>query len=252
MSDDFYVGYLPLPRSDKRFLLGLVSLLVVGVTVASVLISSQQNDPGEGDWDLNNPVTVTGVLRTDPYVMLSVSNQAGESVRNILLVTMGKIGGSGLQLPAAGETVTVVGYPISRDRDDAILLTVESRPVAAAEKVDRQADWFSQPLGLATLNGQIIDPKCYFGAMKPGEGKVHKACATLCIRGGIPPMFMVIDAQNRRTYYLLLDQNGDGVTGDPLDRLSPYIADPVRISGTVERMGDLLIFKIDVAKIHRL
>ena len=37
-----------------------------------------------------------------------------------------------------------------------------------------------------TLKGEIIDPKCYLGAMKPGGGKTHKACAMRCIAGGIP------------------------------------------------------------------
>ena len=28
------------------------------------------------------------------------------------------------------------------------------------------------------------------GAMKPGDGKTHKGCAALCLRGGIPPALM--------------------------------------------------------------
>ena len=45
-------------------------------------------------------------------------------------------------------------------------------------------------LGVATLRGEIVDSKCYLGAMKPGDQKTHKACATLCIRGGIPPVLV--------------------------------------------------------------
>jgi len=26
-----------------------------------------------------------------------------------------------------------------------------------------------------TLQGEIIDPKCYFGVMKPGKGKIHRS-----------------------------------------------------------------------------
>jgi len=31
--------------------------------------------------------------------------------------------------------------------------------------------------------GQIVDPKCYLGVMKPGEGKPHSDCAIRCIDG---------------------------------------------------------------------
>ena len=87
----------------------------------------------------------------------------------------------------------------------------------------------SAPLGGATLAGEIIDPKCYFGAMKPGEGKIHKACATLCLRGGIPPMFMTTDEQGRHVYYLLTKPDGRGSNHDKLQR--------VPVSGEVNVMS---------------
>jgi hypothetical protein len=252
MSDEFYVGYLPLPRGYKRFLVALVTLLVVGVLAASVLMTSQQNDPGKGQWDLSNTVTFTGVLRSEPYAILAVPGDDGRPTRNILLVTMGKIGGSGLTLPPEGGTLSVRGYPISRG-GDTVLLAVEN-PLADVSKESDQSvpQWSPQDLSPTTLSGQIIDPKCYFGAMKPGEGKVHKACATLCISGGIPPMFMTTDSTGERTCYLLLDEDGRGIVGVQLETLKPFIADPVRIPGRLGRIGSLLVFRIDTAKIERL
>lgn len=41
-------------------------------------------------------------------------------------------------------------------------------------------------LGSISLLREIIDPKCYFGVMKPDYGKVHRSCAIRCIAGGIP------------------------------------------------------------------
>ncbi len=252
MNDEFYVGYLPMPRSYKQFLFVLVPLLAVGAIIASVMMTSQQSDPGPGTWDLNNTVTLSGVLRSEPYPMLIVPGDDDGATRNILLVTMGKIGGSALNLPEDGGSMSVTGYPISRGGDTA-LLTIEDPVGGVVQESDQhQAQWSPKTLGAATLSGQIIDPKCYFGAMKPGEGKVHKACATLCINGGIPPMFMTTDAQGERTYYLLLNEAGDGIAGDQLETMLPFIADPVQISGQVGRVGDLLMLRIDPADIDRM
>jgi hypothetical protein len=104
------------------------------------------------------------------------------------------------------------------------------------------------PLGPATLRGEIIDPKCYLGAMKPGGGKTHRACATLCIRGGIPPMLVVRGSDASETFYLLTDPQG----GPIVEPLVPYIGEPVRISGEVVQEEDLLIFRVDPASIGRL
>lgn len=250
MSDEFYVGYLPLPKGFKRFLLALLPVMILGAIVIAAVATSQQADPGDGLWDLSQPVTLTGVLRDEPYAMLSVPPQGDQPGRELLLVTMGKVGGDGLSLPAGGP-ITVKGYVIGRG-EDATLLTVENPAGDVTPTEGGGPIPSAQPLGPATLAGQIIDPKCYFGAMKPGEGKVHKSCATLCIAGGIPPMFMTENADGQRTHYLLVDPQGNGITGDALDTLLPYVADPVRIAGRVERWGDLLVFKIDVAGIERL
>jgi hypothetical protein len=40
-----------------------------------------------------------------------------------------------------------------------------------------------------SLGGEILDSKCWFGAMQPSDSKVHKACASLCVRGDVPPAF---------------------------------------------------------------
>ena len=41
--------------------------------------------------------------------------------------------------------------------------------------------------GPVTVSGEIVDSKCFLGVMVPGAGKTHKECASLCLRGGIPP-----------------------------------------------------------------
>lgn len=87
--------------------------------------------------------------------------------------------------------------------------------------------------------------------MKPGEGKVHKSCAALCIAGGIPPMFVTRSEAGERTYYLLTDSEGNGLRGDALEALLPFVADPVRIEGEVDRWGDLLVCRMDPGSVVR-
>jgi hypothetical protein len=88
------------------------------------------------------------------------------------------------------------------------------------------------------LAGEIVDYKCFLGAMKPGDGKTHKACAALCISGGIPPMLVSFDERGTRTYtVLVLDQ---GRTPD----LAEAAGEPVRVSGRLEVKGGLRVLTV--------
>jgi hypothetical protein len=90
-------------------------------------------------------------------------------------------------------------------------------------------------LGEVRLNGEIIDSKCYLGAMKPGGGKIHRACARLCLLGGIPPMFVAKNAEGTRYGYLLMNSDGSSASLD----LSEKVAVPVNIKGTLIQRGDM-------------
>lgn len=98
-----------------------------------------------------------------------------------------------------------------------------------------------------TLQGEIIDPKCYLGAMKPGGGKTHKACAMLCISGGVPPMLVTRDVNQRETFFLLVTAGG-GVANE---LVLPFVGDPVEVSGQLERHGDLLTVQITAGGVRR-
>ena len=58
-----------------------------------------------------------------------------------------------------------------------------------------------------------MDSKCFFGVMNPGEGTVHRDCARVCLRGGIPPMLLVRGAAAEEALMLLVD-----ATGAPIGR----------------------------------
>ncbi|MEL6754724.1 MAG: hypothetical protein AAFO57_11910, partial [Pseudomonadota bacterium] len=104
-----------------------------------------------------------------------------------------------------------------------------------------------EPITEVSLIGEILDSKCWFGAMRPSEGKVHKSCASLCIRGGIPPAFYVKDRAEQTALMIMTDQGAAHA-----ESLLEYVADPVSISGQVLRFGDLLLLDAPVSAISRL
>lgn len=106
------------------------------------------------------------------------------------------------------------------------------------------------PVNLAkkdiSLSGEILDPKCYFGAMKPAEGKIHKSCAIRCISGGIPPIFRT-KSNNSNQYYILLGKAGQAINKEVL----PYVAEHISITGKTNKFSnwDVLYVNVDDIKI---
>ena len=98
-----------------------------------------------------------------------------------------------------------------------------------------------EAVGRVTLMGEIVDSKCFWGVMKPGNLKPHRACAVRCISGGIPPLFLVRDEDGETRQFLLV-----GAAGEPVnDRILDRIAEPLEITGRLTRRGDLLILSAD-------
>jgi len=249
---EFYVGYLKTPAGLARFLRWIVLISLGAVLGFGLLSAKSQNDPGGGVWHGEDQGFV-GLISATPYPLLRVmSDHPGRPVETILLVSEGKRGGGERVTRMDGRMARMHGTILERD-GRRLLELAESNAISAIESnasvdASRLGAKNIASLGSAVLRGEIIDPKCYSGAMKPGEGKTHKECATLCIAGGIPPMFVTIDAAGARQYYLLTDVHGRALDS----RILPYVADLVEISGMLEKQDDLLVLKIDPASIRRL
>jgi hypothetical protein len=95
----------------------------------------------------------------------------------------------------------------------------------------------STDLGVVELAGEIVDSKCYFGVMNPGNGKVHRACAVRCISGGIPPAFAAKDASGAIRTLLL--------SGVDSREILDLVAEPVTVRGRLQRSEGDLILTID-------
>jgi hypothetical protein len=225
--DDFFVGYLPTPARLGGFLRSTAIVLLVIAGVAAAIIAVGQRDPGSGRWDLENPTDVTGVIFESPYPILRSNN------RSILLVDQGKHGAAARVVGLAGKAANVRGTFIARDGFTLLELAEENDAIRVTDGASQLPPAPSHE-ELVTLRGEIVDPKCHSGAMKPGEGKTHKACAVLCIRGGIPPVF--VDTASMK--YLITNQQSSALTGDALEAILPFVGDFVEIHGVIRHQKD--------------
>lgn len=249
--DAFFVGYLPMPRPLAMFLVGVMTAVLAGAAGFALAFATAQQGPGDGSFrfDLGYQ-SVTGVLTVDPYPVLHVPpTDAGPEGREIILAGQGKRGVQAQARPFDGRLVEVGGLYLMRG--STTMLQVDGRigirpagPGGADATVPEPVS-----LGRHRLSGEIVDGKCCLGAMRPGVGKVHMACANLCLAGGIPPLFVTRDAGGEiLNIFLMADAAGKAVT----DVLYDDVSLPVSVQGEVERRGTLLVFKVDPETLRRL
>ncbi len=240
-NDEIYVGYQPVPPGYRRFLRIAVPVALWLTLLAALAIARSQRSPGQAVWD-SSPVSIAGTLTVRPYPVILTDDGTA-----VLLVESGKHGLAGRAQPFDGQRVKVSGWPLHRDGRRML----ELEPTASAIAKDPgPAKPIPSPtsLGQVVLRGEIVDSKCFLGAMKPGEGKTHKECATLCIRGGIPPMLVTYGSAGQATYTLLA-----GPDGGPLEAgAHPFIGDYVEVSGALFEQNGLRILQLSPAAIRRV
>jgi hypothetical protein len=166
----------------------------------------------------------------------------------VLLVAPGK---HGFRVPSDeampdGTTVRLRGYLIFHEGKT--LMEVESvhQPSNSlrSEGLHSQRGISATTVGGGAFIGEVTDPKCLFGVMKPGYGKPHRACAARCIAGGIPPVLRALAADGKVQHYLLAGPHGEPLNGEVL----PFVGDQVLVCGTVKKMGDWLVLYKDAGK----
>ncbi|MEL7281751.1 MAG: hypothetical protein AAFY35_12035 [Pseudomonadota bacterium] len=239
----FFVGYAPMPHGLKGFL-GVVAVALIAVFAAAAwAISTSQDDPGPGAFRFDyGPQTLIGVLELTPEPMLHVT-EGTERVptgQTIMLSSGNKNGLGPRGVPLDGQMVSARGIVL--ERGSLNMLQVQGRADALVAVEDVEAPPLAyEDLGRWRLTGEICDGKCLAGAMRPGRGLAHKACANLCIIGGVPPVF-VSTQPVAGTEFLML--GGQGRSDRPqvmLDMVGEYVT----LEGQVEKRGDLVIFTPD-------
>jgi hypothetical protein len=216
-------------------------LLLLTDGVALLLYRAQEN-LATGAWDNSGEVAISGTLVARPYPVVQVPATPERPAHVVLLVSEGKAGAPPVASTLDGKSVTVRGYEILRD--DMTVLQLDQDPEVNVDAL--VAPVSTQELGPATLTGQIEDAKCFLGAMAPGEGKVHKDCASLCLLGGIPPLFVTRDAQGKVTYRLLADQDGGPIAEAAASRAGEFIT----VTGMLRRVGAIEVFAVHTASLQ--
>lgn len=250
--DELFIGWAKAPAVDRRFLLGAAPLLFGATTGLSWLVARSLGDPGAGKWETAATHVVEGALITKPYPMIRFADPAAAfGMRTVLIVAQGKCT-SALKLGKFdGLPVKASGVLIERKERRMLEVPLSLNQWVEPIFADMPGVIVNPPvetLGRFALAGQIMDSKCFFGVMRPARGKTHKACASLCIRGGIPPSFWARDKAGRESVLLMTDAAG-GPIGDGI---LPLVADPVHADGEIVRVGDILQFRADANAYRRL
>ncbi|HQR05283.1 MAG TPA: hypothetical protein PLN21_00600 [Gemmatales bacterium] len=244
--DDFFIGWLPTPARYTQFLRPIILAALFTFLGIGLLVPSSQQSTGSAQWNEGDEVTLTGTVDMLPYAILRVQDQKLGN-KTVFVVEMGKQGSHARLAAYQNQSVSLRGALLHRDERWMLELADEPNSIQAKPSVQAIPRPALHSLGTQTLRGEIVDSKCYLGAMKPGGGKTHKACAVLCLKGGIPPMFVTRDAQMFETYYLLTSIDGSALSADCYS----YVGDRIEVQGQVEQQGDLKLLRLDAQNIRR-
>ena len=240
--DEFYIGYEPpMPPRLAQFVTRVVVAGGVGAIALGGFAAIGHVPIAGGTFAFGQPRTLSGVVRERPYPALRVDGAAAGAPW-ALLVAPGKHGADPLVRGQDGRHISLEGTPIERDGRTMFELVPGSMK-AANDAILASEESDAVRIGAVTLRGEIVDSKCFLGVMVPGAGKTHKDCASLCLRGGMPPALFVQDRSGRSALLLLEDQSGQAIGG----RAIALAGEPVEITGTTWRQQGWLRLRSDPA-----
>ena len=221
---------------------------MIGIFVATgLLIGSTQDAPPASGFRFDyGRQTVTGVIELTPYPLLRVTqgNDLIKPGKTLMLSGQGKSGVDARAMGLEGKLAEVTGIILQRGTIDMMQLAGGRRGLKAVEGEAPPMD--TEPLGRWKVTGEICDGKCLNGAMRPGRGLAHKACAALCLIGDVPPVFVSSQPIEGRDFMLITGPDGTTLPKAAYD----YIGQFVSAEGELERRGDMLVLKLDATTIE--
>lgn len=242
----FFIGWeseTPKPLAGFVRTLTIVAL-VVGLAIAGVAAALQQT-VGPGTWDFTES-RFEGVFVAEPVPMLIEESEGGQKLH--FLVKPYKYGFTAEEAaPFHLKKVGLTASFLSAEEDS--MLEVVSEIEVLDEAALPESPLVSATVdGVCVIRGEIVDSKCWLGAMNPGTFKPHRACAIQCISGGIPVGFLARDTEGNHEFFLLMGPNGEALNEVIID----YVAEPIEITGALSYAGTQPILKIDPDQIVRL
>lgn len=248
--NEFYVGYLPsAPPGIRRRVRIVVSGIVLLATAGAALFAASQKKFADSHFEFGKPAEFSGTIGLQPFPTLAPSGPTtpGESHEApYLLIAPGKHGADAVLAGREGKSVRLRGTLIHSF--EGRMIEVEPASITeVGESSANPSDW--KDMGDATLNGEIVDTKCFLGVMNPGEGKVHRDCAARCMSGGIPPALVTSDIDGTHRIVLLTGENGKPL---PKAAYLARVGQPVSIHGQVEQSNGLYYLRTSAAGIVAL
>lgn len=245
----FFVGYLAVPKNLRGFVWSLSAGLLALSAALGFWIGTTQDDPGPGAFRFDfGPQTVTGVIELTPLPILHVT-EGSERIaegRTLMLSGQGKNGAQNRPAAVDGQYVTASGILLQRGELDMLQLRGGANGIDTAEGSSAVPP--PEDLGRWRLAGEICDGKCLAGAMRPGRGLAHKACANLCVAGGVPPVFVSSQPVEGSEFLMIAGPDRAEIP----DALYDFMAQFISVEGHISRHGDLLVFAIEPQTIEVL
>jgi hypothetical protein len=252
ITDEFYIGWQnQAPKTIGSHVRKAVFLLLLLAPVLSIVLVFTQRTIGKAVFEWGTIKTFSGILRTQPYPHLLVvrPGKSSSPPSAYYLVAPFKFALKPEALAAFdGKPVSLKGTLIYRGNQTMIEARPESLQPATEPAQSSTLTTGNENLGRQTLVGEIVDSKCYLGVMNPGQLTPHRACAVRCISGGIPPVLLVRPKTGPPLYFLLVSGDGHAVKKEVLD----MVAEPVQVTGDVERQGELLVLRADPKTFRRV
>ena len=259
---EFYIGWMPnAPGSFRRFVRKYLLILLPIVVVLAVVIALSQKKFDTGSFEFGKLTEVKGIYFKSPVPNLKVVNGkdiwGNYSYITVPLIGYGKHGADGViaELEKEKKTsfdrkqLTLKGTLLYNDGKLLMQIDGHDKPLVNVGDVASQ-DLLphAEDLGIQTIKGEIVDPKCYFGVMKPGQGKPHRDCAIRCILGGIPPVMQVRNAKGDANYYLIVGPNGEKMN----ETVQDFVAEPTELQARVVKYDDWIVMYVSKEKMHHI
>lgn len=248
--NEFYVGYIPqAPKGIAAIVRKVILFLIFSMLVVVVLLTWQQKkfSPHTFEYGMNTEVVGYIFNKPVPHLLMPLGKdiRGKELYQTVLLVGFGKAGaGNFIQQIASseGNKVGLNGFLIYGNGKALLQVSEESAMQYSGDRLSAfSMEYNTEP---RVISGEIVDPKCYFGVMKPGEGKAHRSCAIRCIAGGIPPVL----SSDSSGYFLLVNERNEPISTEIVN----IVGDHITLTGEAMQWNDWTILQIDSEKIRQL
>lgn len=257
---EFYIGWMPgAPKGLSSLLRKTALALGTTAAVAGGWLAFQQRSFSTAQFEFGQLTRVTGIYQSKPVpsivVQTPIDPRGSKEVLTLPLVGYGKFGAEGVmndwqqqeKVDLEGKEVTLKGTLLYADGKSLLQVDAHDHPIEKWKEADHAYTPNKKEMGWQVVKGEVVDPKCFFGVMKPGYGKPHLDCAVRCIEGGMSPVLMMQDEEGKTTYALVLGQQGNKMNQE----LKNYIGQPVEFLARVIKQDDWLILYLRPGTIQR-